>query len=111
MTLAGLANPVASLPVPLTTFVGRTRELADLESLIVQPDVRLVTVTGPGGVGKTRLAIELADAVFGQFRDGVVYDALAPIGQAELLIPTIASAFGIESITFAGVALNAPSCL
>jgi predicted ATPase/DNA-binding CsgD family transcriptional regulator len=97
MTLAGLANPVASLPVPLTTFVGRTRELADLESLIVQPDVRLVTVTGPGGVGKTRLAIELADAVFGQFRDGVVYVALAPIGQAELLIPTIASAFGIES--------------
>jgi predicted ATPase/DNA-binding CsgD family transcriptional regulator len=97
MTLAGLANPVASLPVPLTTFVGRSRELAELGSLIAQPDVRLVTVTGPGGVGKTRLAVELADATSSQFRDGVVYVALAPVGRAELLIPTVASAFGIES--------------
>ena len=78
MTLAGLANPVVSLPVPLTTFVGRSRELAELDLLVVKPDVRLVTVTGPGGVGKTRLAVELADAVSGQFRDGVVYVALAP---------------------------------
>jgi predicted ATPase len=97
MTRSGLANPVATLPVPLTSFVGRARELADLESLILHPDVRLVTLTGPGGVGKTRLAIELADTVSSQFSDGVVFVALAPVGQAEMLLPTLATAFGIES--------------
>ena len=97
MTLAGLTNPVASLPVPLTTFVGRTRELADLEALALQPNIRLVTVTGPGGVGKTRLVVKLAGNLTSEFRDGVVYVPLAPVGRAELLIPTIATAFGIES--------------
>jgi ATP-dependent Clp protease ATP-binding subunit ClpA len=57
------SSPTAAarfLPAPLTTFVGRERELAGLRALLARRDARLLTVTGPGGVGKTRLAIEAA---------------------------------------------------
>src|SRR5690242_18131189 len=59
-------EPVA-LPVPLTPLVGRSRELADLRSRLVSPDVRLLTITGLGGVGKTRLALHVAADLAKQF--------------------------------------------
>ncbi len=62
-TTAQVSVPRAALPVPMTTFVGRAREVAEVRALLARPDVRLLTLTGPGGAGKTRLALEAARAV------------------------------------------------
>jgi hypothetical protein len=66
-----------NLPVQLTSFVGRGAQMTDVEKLLV--DNRLVTLTGAGGVGKTRLAVEIAARIAPEFRDGVWYVDLAPI--------------------------------
>jgi excisionase family DNA binding protein len=84
-----------SLPIPLTSLVGRESEIAVLVVLLRGPD-RLVTLTGPGGVGKTRLAVAAAAAVAGDFADGVCYVALAAIGDPRLVAPAIAHALGVR---------------
>ena len=66
-----------NLPVQLTQFIGRRREMADLERMLA--DARLVTLTGPGGCGKTRLALQIANTVSGRFKDGVWLAELAPL--------------------------------
>ncbi len=66
-----------NLPVQLTQFIGRQRELADLERLMA--DTRLITLTGPGGCGKTRLAMQFANTVSGSFQDGVWLAELSPL--------------------------------
>ena len=80
------------LPVQLTSFVGRDAELTQLRELL--PDNRVVTLTGAGGVGKTRLAIQVAAAVADGFTDGVWYVDLAPINDPELVPLTVARALG-----------------
>ncbi len=82
------------LPVQLTSFVGRDAELAQLRELLSQN--RLVTLTGAGGAGKTRLAIQLAGQLSGEFGDGVWYVDLAPITDPELVPLTVARAFGLS---------------
>ncbi len=82
-----------SLPVQLTSFVGRETELATVERLLATS--RLLTLTGPGGTGKTRLAIALANRAADMFPDGVVFVPLAPIDDAVLVPATIARALSI----------------
>jgi predicted ATPase/DNA-binding CsgD family transcriptional regulator len=82
--------------VPLTPIVGREREAAALRDLLAGRAARLVTLTGPGGVGKTRLAIEVASTLEGGF-DKVAFVPLAPVGDAGLVAATIAQAVGLEA--------------
>ena len=81
------------LPAQLTSFVGRQAELAQVRELLAEN--RLVTLTGAGGVGKTRLAIQFAGQLSGEFSDGVWYVDLAPITDPELVPTTAARAFGL----------------
>ncbi len=94
----------SSLPVALTPLVGRDGELAEVCGLLHRPDVRLVTVTGPGGVGKTCLALDVANALAAEFADGVVFVALAPISDASLVVSAIASAAGLREAGSADLA-------
>jgi predicted ATPase/class 3 adenylate cyclase len=85
-----------SLPVQLTSFVGRESELAAAERLLATS--RLLTLTGPGGTGKTRLAIALAQRAADMYPDGVVFVPLAPIDDATLVPATIARALGLGDL-------------
>jgi predicted ATPase/class 3 adenylate cyclase len=86
-----------NLPIAATPLVGRERELAELTELI-RDERRLVTVTGAGGSGKTRLALQVAADLADEFRDGVFFVPLAPIQEAALVAPTIAQATGVRSL-------------
>src|SRR5262245_31458371 len=78
------------LPAPLTSFVGREHEVAAVTALLLQPDLRLLTLTGPGGVGKTRLAIRVAEEVAHGFPDGVWFLALESVRDPTLVAAAVA---------------------
>lgn len=84
-----------SIPLPLASLIGRGQELAQLGALLQRPDVRLVTLTGAGGTGKTRLALELVEQLWPAFADGVAFVDLAPIREPALVGATIAQTLGI----------------
>jgi non-specific serine/threonine protein kinase len=88
-------RPMPHLPTPLTSLVGREREVAAAAHLLRRPGVRLVTFLGPGGVGKTRLAIRVAEEVADAFPDGVWFVALASLRDPTLVATTVAQALGI----------------
>jgi predicted ATPase/DNA-binding SARP family transcriptional activator len=87
-------RPRATLPVPLTSFVGRRAEIDEVGALVSSG--RLVTLTGVGGVGKSRLALEVASARRSEFPDGVWLVELAALGQAGLVAKTVATALGLR---------------
>ena len=86
-------DPVSNLRPELTSFVGREREVAEVSGLIRER--RLVTLTGPGGTGKTRLSLKVASDLAAEFKDGVFFVPLATITDAALVPSTIAEALGV----------------
>jgi predicted ATPase len=85
-----------NLPVQPTPLLGREREVQAVRSLLLRDDVRLVTLTGPGGTGKTRLGIQVAADLLDQFADGVYSVDLAPISDPGLVVSTIARVVGLQ---------------
>jgi class 3 adenylate cyclase len=83
---------LTNLPVPATPFLGRERELAEVAGLLA--DTRLLTLTGPGGTGKTRLALQAAAAAADAFPDGVYWVPLAPLRDPELVLATASQSIG-----------------
>ncbi len=84
---------------PLTSFVGRTTQLAEVTTLLLDPGVRLLTLAGPGGVGKTRLAEAAADAVAESYPDGVVSISFAAVRERDRIPFLIAEAFGVLAVS------------
>lgn len=87
-----------NLPAPLTAFVGRTRELGEIASLLDREGLRLLTMTGPGGSGKTRLALRVAADLLEEFPDGVVLVELAPVDDPTLVAPAVARTLGVREV-------------
>lgn len=90
------ADGQTALPVPPNRLVGREQECAALTELLKDQRTRLITLTGPGGVGKTHLSLELAAETASRFPGGVVFVSLSPISDAELVLPTLAQALGLR---------------
>jgi predicted ATPase len=87
-----------NLPIQSTRMIGRERELADVRALLLRPDVRLLTLAGPGGTGKTRLSIQVAADVVEEYRDGVYFVALSQVGDASIIASTIAKTLGVPEV-------------
>lgn len=86
----------AALPTPLTSFIGRDAEMRDVLSLLDGGETRLLTLMGPGGVGKTRLSIEAASSVERDFADGTLYLRLASIRDPDLVLPALGQLVGVR---------------
>ncbi|MFL5759564.1 MAG: ATP-binding protein [Thermomicrobiales bacterium] len=97
VTVAPVAQrvPTGDLPLQLTPFVGREREISEIDRLI-QDDIRLITLIGTGGVGKTRLALQLANDLRAEFTDGVAFVQLAPVADEAFVLPAVAQVLSIR---------------
>jgi predicted ATPase/class 3 adenylate cyclase len=88
-----------NLPADVKSFVGRGDELKELAELLVSPGVRVVTLTGPGGSGKSRLALRAAGELLEPFKDGVFLVGLTPLADASLVAPAIAGVLGVQPVS------------
>lgn len=86
----------STLPTPLTALVGRTEEVRTCKAALEHPRTRLLTLTGPGGVGKTRLALALAEQLRPRFPQGVIFAPIADVKEPHLVLPTIARSLGMQ---------------
>ena len=99
------ADHTNNLPIPLTSFIGREQEIAELKRLLAHagngsypPPTRLLTLTGPGGCGKTRLAIQVANELAESYRDGVWWVDLAPLTEDQLVLEAVAKTLGVAVV-------------
>jgi predicted ATPase/DNA-binding SARP family transcriptional activator len=91
------AAPASNVPAPMHPLIGREAELTEVAALL-RSDARLITLTGPGGVGKTRLAVALAHHVAAEYAEGAVYAALASVRDPALVVPAIARSTGVDEV-------------
>jgi predicted ATPase/DNA-binding SARP family transcriptional activator len=94
--LATSPEPLHNLPVQITSFIGREKEIAEIRGLFTDRAARLVTLTGSGGCGKTRLALEVAASLLESFPDGVWLAELAPLADPDRVPMAVASALGLK---------------
>jgi predicted ATPase/predicted Ser/Thr protein kinase len=87
-----------NIPVPRTGFVGREKEIAAVKELLLRQDVRLITITGPAGIGKTRLAVEVASALVESFPGGIHFVPLSPLSDPGLIPSAIVQTLGIREV-------------
>jgi predicted ATPase/class 3 adenylate cyclase len=93
--LKSLSRQLHNLPMQPTPLIGREQEVATVCALLRGPEVRLVTLTGPAGVGKTRLGLQVAAELADQFADGVFLVALAPVNDPDLVVSALSQALGV----------------
>jgi predicted ATPase/DNA-binding CsgD family transcriptional regulator len=91
-----VTRPASNLPVPLTSLIGREQERAAACTLLRRPEVRLATFTGTGGIGKTRLALQVATDLLADFADGVCFVSLAPVSDPDLVVASIVQTLGLK---------------
>ena len=103
--------PPGNLPRMVTPIIGRESELASLSQLLYEPRCRLLTLIGPGGIGKTRLAIEVAQGHKDLFPDGIWFVSLATLSSSEYLIPTIADSLNFKCHGLTNPRGNLLNCL
>lgn len=88
----------SNLPAPLTRLIGRDTEVDLVRDTVMQRSVRIVTLVGPPGIGKSRLSVEVAGELRAMFPDGVCFVAFAPVGDEALVVPTLATALGVREV-------------
>jgi predicted ATPase/DNA-binding CsgD family transcriptional regulator len=91
-----VTRPASHLPMPLTTIIGREQERATVCDMLRRPEVRLLTLVGTGGIGKTRLGLAVANDLLADYADGVYFVNLAPLRDPALVIPTIAQTLNVN---------------
>jgi predicted ATPase/class 3 adenylate cyclase len=96
--LRTLESAPNNLPLQPTLLIGREREVEEVRGRLLRPEVRLLTLTGPGGTGKTRLALQVAAEVLEEFPDGVFFVPLAAVGDPGLVPSTIAGTLGVVEV-------------
>jgi len=87
---------IHNLPHQTSSFVGRSEELADLARLLADPECQLLTILAPGGMGKTRLALEASTSQVANFADGVYFIALAPVLSSEHIVAAVGEGVGLQ---------------